>query len=123
MTATTARSRSNLNARRRQGADGSASTAPLVVFGWDGDDTITGGAGDDIVFGDRGRVDYIKTVKTDTDNDEHAATVLVDQIITRLGHSVPQNPVNPTVTGPTLMTLTDSTGQLSAADRTVASSA
>ena len=62
--------------------DGSASTLPLVVFGGDGDDSITTGAGDDIVFGDTGRVDYL-----DKDG----------LIVTRLGHSIPQNPVNPPV--------------------------
>jgi Ca2+-binding RTX toxin-like protein len=40
--------------------DGSASTLPLVIFGGDGDDQdLIGGSGDDIIFGDRGRVDYL----------------------------------------------------------------
>ncbi|MCY2932455.1 MAG: calcium-binding protein, partial [Planctomycetota bacterium] len=38
--------------------DAIASTLPLVIFGGDGADTLTGGSGDDILFGDRGRVDY-----------------------------------------------------------------
>ncbi|HEX5216895.1 MAG TPA: calcium-binding protein, partial [Vicinamibacterales bacterium] len=86
--------------------DASASTLPLVVFGWDGNDHITGGSGDDILFGDRGRVDYIETVPTDTNHDNVPDT-LVDQIVTRLGHSVPLNPVNPPVTGATATTLSD----------------
>jgi Ca2+-binding RTX toxin-like protein len=86
--------------------DGSGSTLPLVVFGWDGKDHITGGSGDDILFGDRGRVDYVKTVNTDTNHD-HVPDTLVDQIVTRLGHSVPLNPVNPPVTGATVNTLSD----------------
>jgi len=87
-------------------ADGSASTLPLVIFGWDGQDNITGGDGADTLFGDIGRVDYVKTVNTDTDNDGTPDT-MIDHIITRLGHSVPQNPVNPPVTAATLKTLTD----------------
>ncbi|HUJ86770.1 MAG TPA: hypothetical protein VLX30_07975 [Burkholderiales bacterium] len=38
--------------------DGSASTAPLVIFGGGGQDTILGGQGSDMIFGDRGQVDY-----------------------------------------------------------------
>jgi Ca2+-binding RTX toxin-like protein len=38
--------------------DGSASTQSLVVFGGQGNDNITGGQNDDILFGDRGRVVY-----------------------------------------------------------------
>jgi len=37
---------------------GNNSTLPLVIFGGQGDDTITSGTADDIVFGDRGRVHY-----------------------------------------------------------------
>src|SRR5690606_20752087 len=84
-------------------ADASGSTVPLAIFGWDGKDAITGGEADDILFGDRGRVDYVKTVELEL----NGATTLVDQIVTRLGHSVPQNPVNPPVTGATLMSLSD----------------
>lgn len=93
-------------------ADGSASTLPLVIFGWDGADTITGGAGDDILFGDRGRVDYIQSVPTDINGDK-VTDVLIDQIITRLGHSVASNPVNPPVTGASLFTVSDSTANFS----------
>jgi Ca2+-binding RTX toxin-like protein len=38
--------------------DASASTLPLVIFGGDGSDIITGGLANDLVFGDNGRVDY-----------------------------------------------------------------
>ncbi|MES2992163.1 MAG: OmpA family protein [Pseudomonadota bacterium] len=72
---------------------GEASSRQLVVFGGEGNDTITTGSGDDIVFGDFGRVDYTK--KIDVGGVEY------DAIVTRLGSSVPQNPVNPHVTGAT----------------------
>ena len=39
--------------------DGSASTLPLIVFGGQDADQITGGTGADILFGDRGRVLYL----------------------------------------------------------------
>jgi Ca2+-binding RTX toxin-like protein len=38
---------------------GEASTLPLIVFGGVGNDTITGGSGADVIFGDRGRVLYL----------------------------------------------------------------
>jgi hypothetical protein len=38
--------------------DASASTRSVVMFGGDGMDELTGGTADDIIFGDRGRVDY-----------------------------------------------------------------
>ncbi len=38
--------------------DGSASSIPLVIFGGAGEDTLTGGSAGDIIFGDRGRVEY-----------------------------------------------------------------
>ena len=38
--------------------DASASTLPLVIFGGQGRDNITGGSADDVIFGDRGRVYY-----------------------------------------------------------------
>ncbi len=39
--------------------DASAASIPLVIFGGDGADTLTGGSADDIIFGDRGRVEYV----------------------------------------------------------------
>jgi Ca2+-binding RTX toxin-like protein len=38
--------------------DASGSSLPLIVFGGQGVDRITGGSGRDILFGDRGRVEY-----------------------------------------------------------------
>ncbi|KPK77738.1 MAG: hypothetical protein AMJ79_02265 [Phycisphaerae bacterium SM23_30] len=38
--------------------DASASSLPLIIFAGQGNDQITGGSGDDIIFGDRGRVHY-----------------------------------------------------------------
>ncbi|MCX7200338.1 MAG: hypothetical protein NTW37_20745, partial [Proteobacteria bacterium] len=43
---------------------GSGSSLPLIVFGGQGKDDITGGSGDDILFGDRGRVEYKNTSGT-----------------------------------------------------------
>ena len=37
-----------------------ASSLPVVVFGDAGSDTITGGSGNDQLFGDDGRVHYVK---------------------------------------------------------------
>jgi Ca2+-binding RTX toxin-like protein len=73
---------------------GEGSTLPLVVFGWDGNDEIHGGAGADILFGDRGRVDYV--------NEDGF-------VVTRLGHTWEQSKVNPPVTSATTDSLTDST--------------
>src|SRR5262249_20262562 len=42
----------------------SASSLPLVIFGGLGNDTITSGTGNDIVFGDSGRVEYVDTFGT-----------------------------------------------------------
>ena len=45
------------------------STLPLIAFGGQGDDSITGGTADDILFGDRGRMvsfDYVGGVATGT---------------------------------------------------------
>jgi Ca2+-binding RTX toxin-like protein len=72
---------------------GGASTLPLVIFGGSGNDTVFGGSGADTIFGDQGRVDYVNGA---------------GEIITRLGESIPQNPVNPPVTSATATTLTDS---------------
>ena len=38
--------------------DASASTLPLIIFGGQGNDDITGGKAGDIIFGDRGRVNF-----------------------------------------------------------------
>jgi Ca2+-binding RTX toxin-like protein len=51
--------------------DAKTSSLPLVIFGGLDDDTIMSGSGDDVIFGDRGRVDYF---------DEESA-----RIVTRLG--------------------------------------
>jgi Ca2+-binding RTX toxin-like protein len=39
--------------------DASSSSLPLYVFGGDGADTLHGGSADDVLFGDRGRVDFL----------------------------------------------------------------
>ena len=51
-----------------------ASTLPLIVFGGQGDDSITGGSGNDILFGDRGQL-----VRYDTTPGVPAATVAEQQ--------------------------------------------
>jgi hypothetical protein len=58
------------------------STLGITAFGEEGNDTITGGGGQDSLFGDFGRVDFVDAE---------------GEIITRLGHSIPLNPVNPPV--------------------------
>src|SRR5262249_31287591 len=98
----------NLNVGDDQ-ADATGSTAPLVIFGWDGADRITGGDGNDIIFCDRRRGGYVKTVLTDNDNDPTTPKVPVDQIVTRLGHSAAPTIKNPIVTGATTTMLSDDT--------------
>ena len=88
---------------------GAASTRGLVVFGDAGNDDITTGGGDDILFGDIGRLDYTRSI-----NLQGGGTL--DEVITRLGHSAPQNPVNPLVTGATLSTLEDATADFPPSD-------
>ena len=79
---------------------GAASTRSLVVFGGEGNDEIHTGSGADIVFGDYGRVDYTRKI--------NVQDTQYDGVITRLGSSVPQNPVNPHVTFATDNTIRDS---------------
>ncbi|WP_143549339.1 calcium-binding protein [Rhodopirellula bahusiensis] len=67
--------------------DASASTLGVVAFGGLGKDTLIGGSGDDILFGDRGRVDY----STAADANGHTT------IVTRLGDA--PDPILGTVTG------------------------
>ncbi|MBK8118775.1 MAG: VCBS repeat-containing protein [Sulfuritalea sp.] len=52
-----------------------ASTLPLVVFGGQGSDTITGGTADDILFGDRGR-----TVRFERDANGLETARIVEQL-------------------------------------------
>jgi Ca2+-binding RTX toxin-like protein len=78
---------------------GADATRQLVIFGGAGNDNIATGSSDDIVFGDLGRVDYTKKITVDG--------VEYDAVVTRLGHSVPQNPVNPHVTFATDNTISD----------------
>src|SRR6185436_11565995 len=68
--------------------DASASTLGIVAFGGLGADHITGGSGDDIIFGDRGRVDFF--------NDDGA-------IVTRLGDA--PEPISGFVTENATLTL------------------
>ncbi|KGM48448.1 matrixin family metalloprotease [Pseudooceanicola atlanticus] len=61
----------------------------LVVFGGTGSDTITTAAGDDIVFGDLGRVDYFNAISFLLDGDMEPTPVNLfggfGSIVTRLG--------------------------------------
>ena len=57
---------------------GSTSTLPLVVFGGDDDDVITTGSALDIIFGDKGMVDYLDPIGT---------------LVTRLGISLGERSV------------------------------
>jgi Ca2+-binding RTX toxin-like protein len=61
--------------------DASGSTLPLVIFGGEDSDTIRGGDGDDVILGDRGRVDYRDATGT---------------LITRLGIGLAERVVIPT---------------------------
>ncbi|SMP65938.1 Ca2+-binding protein, RTX toxin-related [Neorhodopirellula lusitana] len=67
--------------------DASASTLGIVAFGGLGRDTLTGGAGDDILLGDQGRVDYYG-------NDDGAGN---HPVVTRLGTVI--DPIMGSVTG------------------------
>jgi Ca2+-binding RTX toxin-like protein len=69
--------------------DASASTLGIVAFGGLGNDRITGGSGEDILFGDRGRVDYFG---------ESVPNTSVRPIVTRLG-TAPE-PITGTATAP-----------------------
>jgi Ca2+-binding RTX toxin-like protein len=53
--------------------DASASTLPLIIFGGQGNDTLRGGLGDDIIFGDRGRVLFLDG----------------DRVVAAIGHAGP----------------------------------
>ncbi len=86
----------------------STSSLPLVIFGGDGDDDITGGSGNDILFGDRGRVDY----RAEDD------VTLVTRLGTGAAYRTPADPLG-TITGQvdsiagaviTVATLTDVKG-------------
>jgi len=55
--------------------DATMSSLPLVIFGGDGSDLIRGGTANDIILGDRGRVDYRNMDGDNTDG----------ELITRLG--------------------------------------
>jgi len=56
--------------------DGSDATLGFIVFGGAGDDTVTTGSGDDIVFGDHGTVRYLDAVDVVTSlGDERLANV------------------------------------------------
>ncbi|MEL7266180.1 MAG: hypothetical protein AAFP69_15390, partial [Planctomycetota bacterium] len=67
--------------------DASAATAGIVAFGGLGNDTLRGGSHDDILFGDRGRVDYFAAADAGGNR----------AIVTRLG-TAPE-PILGTVTG------------------------
>jgi len=67
--------------------DASASSLGIVIFGGLDDDTLTGGSGGDIIFGDRGRVDFFGE---DDGNSNRP-------IVTRLGTA--PDPITGTVTG------------------------
>jgi Ca2+-binding RTX toxin-like protein len=79
--------------------DAMLSTLPVVIFGNTGSDTISGGDGEDIILGDRGRVDYI---------DEQGA------IVTRLGTTPPV--ITGATTSATATTITDSSASFPVLD-------
>ena len=85
--------------RKRVSDQAPAASSPIQA-----DDGKSGDAV--VVIQPGGRVDYVKMVNTDTDKNGTPDT-LVDQIITRLGHSVAPNSVIPPVTGATMNTLSD----------------
>ena len=74
--------------------DASDSSLDIVMFGDEGSDTLTGGSGDDIIFGDLGRVDYF--------NDD-------GEVVTRLGlsHDFAKMPDVPTADDETPANQTD----------------
>ncbi len=74
--------------------DASASSLGIVAFGGLGSDSMTSGSGDDIIFGDRGRVDYFNEIGA---------------IVTRLGDAPKPITgfVTEQVTPSTLSTITD----------------
>lgn len=77
--------------------DGSASTLGYIVFGGDGNDDITTGTGDDIVFGDHGRVEYCDG-GTDAyhggsaDCGAHVVTLLGDHDVANINDGVARAP-------------------------------
>ncbi|MBL7039484.1 MAG: hypothetical protein ISR77_12695, partial [Pirellulaceae bacterium] len=83
--------------------DASASTLPIIAFGGLGSDHITTGTADDIVFGDRGRVDIF--------NEQGA-------IVTRLGDAPApiEGTVTTAVTSSSLNTLRDNASRFTAPD-------
>ncbi|HEX6131660.1 MAG TPA: calcium-binding protein, partial [Actinomycetota bacterium] len=86
----------------RDRVDGSASTLPLIVFGGQDEDAIVGGAGADLLFGDRGRVEYADATGT---------------VVASLGNGGPGDFTDGVIRGPSRITRDTEWVEIGAGDR------